>query len=119
MGYARPMVFFDIRGRDSERLIAFYKALFDWQIEQQDSIPAARIAPGIGGPEEGVGGVVLQSENPGVSIYVQVADLVETLRKAEDLGGKKLADPFDVPGGGPTIASMADPEGNVIGLVKQ
>jgi predicted enzyme related to lactoylglutathione lyase len=27
-------------------------------------------------------------------------------------------EPFDVPGG-PTVAQMADPEGNVLGLVKQ
>lgn len=118
MGYARPVVFFDIRGRDSQRLIEFYRALFDWQLEQREGVPATFVAPGIGGPEEGVGGVFLPSDEPGVSIYVQVADPVETLRKAAELGGKKIADPFDVPNG-PTIARMADPEGNVIGLVKQ
>jgi predicted enzyme related to lactoylglutathione lyase len=50
--------------------------------------------------------------------YVQVLDLVETLRKAESLGGAAIAQPVDVPGG-PTVAQMADPEGNIIGLVKQ
>ena len=49
---------------------------------------------------------------------MQVLDLVETLKKAEALGGAAIAQPMDVPGG-PTIAQMADPEGNVIGLVKQ
>jgi predicted enzyme related to lactoylglutathione lyase len=53
-----------------------------------------------------------------VSIFVQVLDPVETLRKAEEMGGRAVLQPFDVPGG-PTIAQMADPEGNLIGLVKQ
>jgi predicted enzyme related to lactoylglutathione lyase len=117
MGYARPVVFFDIRG-DREKLVPFYKALFDWEFDEREGVPASFAKPGIGGPEEGVGGAFLQSEQPGVSIYVQVLDPVATLRQAEQLGGRKIADPFDVPGG-PTIATMADPEGNVIGLVKQ
>jgi len=45
-------------------------------------------------------------------------DLNETLRKAEEMGGRAVLQPFDVPGG-PTIAQMADPEGNLVGLVKQ
>ena len=53
-----------------------------------------------------------------VTFYVQVVDPYETLKKAESLGGKTVMPPRDVPGG-PTMAQLADPEGNVIGLVKQ
>jgi predicted enzyme related to lactoylglutathione lyase len=76
------------------------------------------IAAGIGGPEEGVGGFIMAGAEPRVVIFVQVLSLVDTLAKAEELGGKQVSPPVDVPGG-PTIAQMADPEGNVIGLVKQ
>jgi hypothetical protein len=74
------------------------------------------IPPGIGGPE-GVGGHILAADAPGISIFVQVLDLDETLRKAGEMGGRAVLPPFDVPGG-PTIAQMADPEGNIVGLVK-
>ena len=57
-------------------------------------------------------------EGPLVTIYVQVASLDETLAKVEELGGKTVTPPTDVPGS-PTIAHFQDPEGNVMGLVKQ
>ncbi len=113
----RPVVFFEIRGRDAKRLREFYAALFDWQIDTSN--PAyAFVGPGEGGPELGVSGGIAQAGEPGVSIYVQVADLTESLAQGEALGGKALLPPTDVPGG-PTIARLQDPEGNVIGLVQQ
>jgi hypothetical protein len=46
-----------------------------------------------------------------------VADPAAALKNAERLGGKTVMPPQDIPGG-PQIAQFADPEGNVIGLVK-
>lgn len=113
----RPVVAFQIRGRDPVRLRDFYQQIFGW--EMTDGLwGIVTIAPGIGGPVEGVGGTLMAGEEPRVVVFVQVLDLVETLAKAETLGGRRVMEPFDVPGG-PTIAQMSDPEGNVIGLVKQ
>jgi len=42
-----------------------------------------------------------------------------TLAKAESLGGKRLHGPDTVPGGGPTLGQLADPEGHLIGVVGQ
>lgn len=114
----RPVVHFEIRGRDAKRLREFYSALFGWEINADNPMGYGFIAPGIGGPEQGVGGGIAQSDRPLVTVFVQVVDLLETLSKAEALGGRRVMEPFDVPGG-PTIAQMEDPEGNVIGLVKQ
>jgi hypothetical protein len=111
------MVFFEIRGKDPQRLQEFYEAIFGWKIEE-GPFGFRLIEPGIGGPEAGVGGALAPSDTPRIVIYVQVFDLVETLRQAEALGGSVVVQPADVPGG-PTIAQMADPEGNIIGLVKQ
>jgi predicted enzyme related to lactoylglutathione lyase len=47
-----------------------------------------------------------------------VADLKESLAKAVALGGRRVMEPFDVPNG-LTVAQIANPEGNVIGLVQQ
>jgi len=115
--WERPVVFFQIRAKDAKAMRAFYREMFNWQIEENDF--AARIAPGVGPPVEGLGGVMVpDADTPGVSLFIQVRDLQESLAKAERLGGKKTADPFDVPAG-PTIAQIADPEGNLVGLVQQ
>jgi predicted enzyme related to lactoylglutathione lyase len=114
----RPVVHFEIRGKDPQRLAEFYRALFGWSIEDANPMGIMTILHGIGGPEEGVGGHIRGAEAPGISIFVQVVDLDETLRKAVEMGGRAVMQPFDVPGG-PTVAQMADPEGNLVGLVKQ
>jgi predicted enzyme related to lactoylglutathione lyase len=115
--WERPVVFFEIRAKDAKAMRAFYRELFNWKLEENDFV--ARIPPGVGPPEEGVGGIILpNAASPGVSVYVQVRDLRTAIAKAERLGGKKTADPFDVPNG-PTIAQIADPEGNLVGLIQQ
>jgi hypothetical protein len=114
----RPVVHFEIRGKDPQRLVEFYRELFGWTIEGDSPTGILSIAPGIGGPEGGVGGHIRQGDTAGVSIFVQVVDLDDTLRKAEEMGGRAVVQPFDV-AGGPTVAQMADPEGNLVGLVKQ
>lgn len=116
---ARPIVHFEIHGKDPSKLQEFYGTLFDWKMDINPVMNYAMVEPGIGGPEEGVGGGITTSPGaPLVTIYIQVLDLVETLKKAEGMGGATVMPPMDVPDG-PTIAQMSDPEGNVIGLVKQ
>ena len=114
----RPIVHFEIMGRDPAKLREFYSALFGWKIDVNEAMNYALIQPGIGGPEPGPGGGIGQADHPFVTVYVQVVDLKDTLAKAESMGGKTVMPPMDVPGG-PTMAQFADPEGNVVGLVKQ
>jgi predicted enzyme related to lactoylglutathione lyase len=52
-----------------------------------------------------------------VTFYVEVPDIEVALKKAEDLGGKHMMGPQEVPGG-PTIAQFLDPEGRMVGLVQ-
>lgn len=40
------------------------------------------------------------------------------MTRAAELGGAVSPEPFDIPGG-PTIAGIADPEGNPVVLVQQ
>jgi len=47
-----------------------------------------------------------------------VRDLRASLLAAERLGGRVLSQPVDTPAG-PTVAAIADPEGNRIVLVQQ
>jgi predicted enzyme related to lactoylglutathione lyase len=114
----RPVVHFEIRGRDAGRLITFYRELFGWSIDADNPMGYGFVQAGVGGPEAGVGGGITAGTEPRVVIFVQVADLQDSLARAATLGGSRVMEPFDVPGG-PTIAQIADPEGNVVGLVQQ
>jgi predicted enzyme related to lactoylglutathione lyase len=114
----RPVVHFEIIGRDGAKLQNFYRELFGWKIDANNPMNYGLVEAGAGAPENGIGGGIAQGDAPRVTFYVQVVDLNETLRKAESMGGKAVMPPMDVPGG-PTIAQFSDPEGNVIGLIKQ
>ena len=113
--WARPIVHWEIEALDPDHLRRFYAQLFTWDIGDG---PFMQISPGIGGPEPGPGGHIRGSNRSGVTLYVQVRDLRESLDKAVELGGAVLAEPFDVPGG-PTLAGIRDPEGNPVMLVQQ
>jgi predicted enzyme related to lactoylglutathione lyase len=113
----RPVVAFQIRGRDPQKIAAFYKELFGWEMNTDNPMGIISIAPGIGGPESGVGGFILPGE-PTTILFVQVASLGDSMAKAVELGGKRVMEPLDVPNG-PTVAQIEDPEGNTVGLVQQ
>ncbi|MHB8376488.1 MAG: VOC family protein [Dehalococcoidia bacterium] len=115
--WARPVVVFEIRGRDTAKLREFYRELFNWKIDDSNPV-VTQIAAGIGGPEPGPVGVLVPGA-PGVTVYVQVLDLRSSLDKAKALGGSVVVEPFIVPGRELTIARIADPEGTQIGLVQQ
>lgn len=113
--WARPVVHWEIEARDPEGQRAFYAAMFSWDISDG---PIMTVPAGIGGPEPGPGGHLRQSDRSGVTLYVQVRDLQESLDRAVELGGAVTMGAFDVPGG-PTIAGITDPEGNPLTLVQQ
>lgn len=113
--WARPLVHWEIEAIDPDRLRTFYGALFNWKIGDG---PVMTIPAGIGGPEPGPAGHIRKSDRSGITLYVQVRDLKETLAKAAELGGTIVAEPFDLPGT-PTLATITDPEGNPVMLVQQ
>jgi predicted enzyme related to lactoylglutathione lyase len=112
--WPRPVVHWEIAARDPERLREFYGRMFNWRI---GSGPIMAIPAGIGGPEPGPAGHLIQSGRSGVSLYIQVRDLRESLARAAELGGTVVAEPFDLPDT-PTLASITDPEGNPVMLVQ-
>ena len=114
--WARPVVHWEIQARDPQRIREFYARMFNWAIGDG---PIMRIPAGVGGPEpDQLSGHILPGDTARVVLYIQVRDLRASLEQAEVLGGAALSRPFDVPGG-PTIAAIADPEGNRVVLVQQ
>jgi predicted enzyme related to lactoylglutathione lyase len=117
--WARPVVFFEIHARDQQTMAEFYREMFEWNIGPGNIPGFLSIEHGIGAPPEGLSGVIAPATHEsGVSLVIQVADLKDSLLHAEELGGKVLMQPIDVPQG-PTVARIADPEGNVVTLVQQ
>ncbi len=115
MGY--PIVHFEIMGKDAIGLQKFYATLFDWKIG--DPIPDMGFYGLVDGKSSGLAGGI--GQEPGgasrVTVYVQVPDMQETLDRAVAMGGTVLMPPTEIPGG-TTLAQFADPEGNVVGLVR-
>jgi len=113
--WARPVVHWAIEAREPEVIKAFYAELFSWDVGEGFIMD---IQAGLGGPEPGPAGHIQQGETSRIHLYIQVRSLAETLARVPELGGSVVGEPFDVPGG-PTIAPIADPEGNQVVLVQQ
>ncbi len=112
---ANPVVHFEILGRDGKKSQEFYASLFGWTIDAGNPMSYGMVAAPAG---VGIGGGVAAAQGqPMVTVYIEVADLDATLKHAESLGGKTIMPPMDVPGG-PRLAQFADPDGNVIGIIK-
>ena len=113
--WARPVVYFEIEARDENVLIPFYKEMFNWDIGDG---PIHRVPTGIGGPENGIGGHMRQSDRSGVTLFIQVKDVEASRAMAVELGGSLTSEPFQIPDRA-LIAGIKDPEGNPITLVQQ
>ena len=110
---ASKVTHFEVHGKDGKRLQEFYASLFGWKVDANNPMQYGMVSAEKGG----IGGGISQSGKPMVTFYVEVADPAAALKRVEKLGGKTVMPPMDVPGG-PRIAQFADPEGNVIGLIK-
>lgn len=112
------VAFFEIAGSDGTKLRQFYADLFGWQItgvpgDADYGLVAAEapgIAGGIGRSQHGVPGYA--------TFYVEVDDPKASLARAEELGGKTIVPPTEVPGWDLTFVLFADPEGHLVGLAR-
>jgi predicted enzyme related to lactoylglutathione lyase len=65
------------------------------------------------------GGIGKAPQGPGhVTFYIGVDDAQAALEHVERLGGKTIQPPMQIPDG-VTFALFADPEGHIVGLVKE
>lgn len=115
---ANPVAWFEIVGKDGEKLRGFYRDLFDWPIDASDSgMDYGLVAP----DSKGIGGGIGRSQDGGeghVTVYVEVDDPAAYLARAQALGGTTVVPPTAIPGYNLTFAYFADPEGHVVGLSK-
>ena len=112
---ANPVTHFEVLGQDAAALQNFYGQAFGWEMQDVMEGGYYRAHPG-SGIDGGVGRAP-EGQQGHVTFYVEVDDPASALARIEELGGRTIQPPMDIPGG-PTIALFADPEGHVLGLVK-
>ena len=124
----KPVVHFEVVGKDGQKLREFYSEMFEWQFsdpigptnyavtppdpsrrEESTNADGVGIGGGVGTGPEGYDGHV--------TFYVEVDDVGAALEKAEQLGGTRMMGPDKMDEVGITIGLFTDPEGHVVGLV--
>jgi uncharacterized protein len=113
------VVHFEVLGRDAGALRKFYSEAFGWSLGPADNSPLeySMVHQSDGGGIDG--GIGKAPQGPGhVTFYVGVDDISESLKQIERLGGQTIQPATQVPGG-VAFALFADPEGHVVGLVKE
>lgn len=107
-----PVTHFEISGGDGKTLQEFYARLFGWKVDANNPMNYGIVEAQDG---KGTGGGIGPGE-PQVTFYVEVDDPQAYLDKAVGMGGKVIVPVTSMEMA--TYAQFADPEGNVIGIVK-
>ena len=121
MGQA--VVHFEVVGKDGDKLQSYYAELFGWNIVSDNPMNYGMVARDdnkAANGELGIGGGVGQGPegyDGHVTFYVAVPDVEEALQKAESLGGTRVMGPETIMGE-MVLGQFKDPEGNLIGLVR-
>lgn len=116
---ANPLAMFEIMADDQAELVAFYTAVFDWQVTFDSGgfayvrfPPATRhLLGGIGQAQADVPGW-----EKGTAFYIEVASLEAALEKVTGCGGRTVVPPTDVDAY--RFAMFEDPESNLIGIIE-
>jgi predicted enzyme related to lactoylglutathione lyase len=112
-----PVVHFEINARDGKKAQTFYADLFGWHIDANNPIGYGLVNTGVKTGINGGIGQVEAGKLPFVTFYAAVADPQASLDKAVSLGGKVVLPVTEIPNM-VTLALFADPEGNIVGIVK-
>ncbi|MFZ1080472.1 MAG: VOC family protein [Candidatus Kryptoniota bacterium] len=111
-----PVTHFEVNAKDARRAREFYSNLFGWKINVMSEMDYGMVDTGV---KMGINGGIGQAMGPAsnVTFYVQVEDVQSYLDKAVNLGGKIIVPLTEVPNA-VTFANIADPEGNIVGIIK-
>src|SRR4051812_38524274 len=111
-----PVVRWQILSPDAEKTAAFYEKLFSWEASTANGL-GYRELRSEHVPRSISGGVwpAPQTERPFVQLFIEVADIDESMRKAQKLGAAVLV-PKSVLPDGDVMAVLQDPLGLAFGL---
>jgi hypothetical protein len=115
---SHPVVWFEVMGKDGQKLRSFYTDLFGWKIDASNPMNYGMVEASQGRGIPGGVGQLGDKPWPGVAFYVSTTDIKGSLDQAGQLGGKTLMPRTELPGG-TVLGFFSDPEGNAIGLVEE
>ena len=116
---SHPVVWFEVMGKDGEKLQGFYKDLFGWKIDASNPMKYGMVEATEGrGIPGGVGELGDQPWPTTTTFYVSTTDINVSLEEAGKLGGKTIMPRTEL-AGGTVLAFFADPAGNTVGLVEE
>jgi predicted enzyme related to lactoylglutathione lyase len=111
-----PVVHFEIMGGNGPALSSFYAELFGWGTQLMPGLNYTVVDTMAG---SGINGGIGTTPDGGhrVLFYAAVPDLKATLDQVEARGGKTVLPVSEIPGI-VTLAQFSDPQGNVVGIIK-
>ena len=123
-----PVVHFEIPFDNRERIAAFYRKAFGWQLEMLNAemgnyvlATTATADAKAGAPAGAINGGFFErkagwpDQHP--SVVVAVQDVAQAMRRIRDAGGEVLGEPMDIPGVGRYV-SFHDTEGNRLSILQ-
>jgi uncharacterized protein len=119
----QPVVHFEIIAKDAGRLTSYYADLFGWEIDAENPLNYGMVPRDGNTNADGVGigggiGEAPEGYDGHITFYVEVPDVEAALARAESLGGSRMMGPEQVMEG-VEIGLFTDPEGHVVGVVKE
>jgi predicted enzyme related to lactoylglutathione lyase len=111
------VIHFEIPAEDPEKIVKFYSDVFGWKIEKWGKEPYWLVDTKKG-EEQGIGGAIYKKDWMTTTVNTVGVDNVEKcLEKIKKAGGKVVREPVDIPNVG-RLATAADPEGTLFGVLK-
>ncbi|MEA2294219.1 MAG: uncharacterized protein QOE86_1858 [Solirubrobacteraceae bacterium] len=118
----RPVVHFEVIGKDGPALQRYYAELFDWRINADNPMNYGLVAREENLNPDGIGigggiGSAPEGYDGHVTFYVEVPDVEAALARAAELGGTRLFGPDKIMDS-VELGQFSDPQGHVIGVIK-
>lgn len=115
---AAPVVHWEINSNNAAGLQEFYSKLFGWSVNANNPMQYGLVPAGKNGIGGGIGQNDPNQPSPtAVTFYVAVKDLEASLSTAVSLGATIVVPITEIPNM-VTMAMFRDPDGNVIGVIK-
>lgn len=124
-----PVVHFELPARDSKRMVKFYSGVFGWQAqmhgeEMGNYVTVSTVETDKNGRPKTPGGIngglyPVKGDEPDhhPSIVIAVDDILESIKKVTEAGGKVLGEPTEIPGIGKYVAFI-DTEFNTLSILQ-
>ena len=114
-----PVVHWEMMSKNPDKIVDFYKKIFDWKI-----VPHPEIGYNIAetGGQGGINGGIFKPDREGpwpamLTMYILVDDLAPYRKKIAAAGGKIHVEEQEVPNMG-WLTLFTDPDGRMMGLWK-